>query len=61
MQFAAWYRVEHSILTNAVVHKKALGLDSARERSLLNALVSLPKLAYVARVRLMGKRPVIPS
>jgi len=62
MQFAAWYRVEHSILTKAIAHKEALGLDSERERSMLNALVALPKLAYVARVRLVGKRsePICP-
>lgn len=62
MQFAAWYRVERSILTQAIAHKRALGLDCAKERSMLHALNSLPRLAYVARVRLVGKRrlPVCP-
>ncbi|NLC21553.1 MAG: hypothetical protein GX771_06535 [Halomonadaceae bacterium] len=62
MQFAAWYQVEHSILSKTIAHKEALGLDSARERLMLSALISLPKLAHVARVRLEGKRrrPICP-
>ncbi|WP_152480396.1 hypothetical protein [Halomonas sp. THAF12] len=60
--FDAWYRLEHAVFTKAIHHKQALGLPAHRERRLLQNLKAMPKLAYVAEIRLRGRRerPVCP-
>lgn len=50
--FDAWYRLEHAVFTKAIHHKQALGLSAHRERRLLQNLTAMPKLAYVAEIRL---------
>ncbi len=54
--FDAWYRLEHAVFTKAIHHKQALGLSAHRERRLLQNLTAMPKLAYVAEIRLRGRR-----
>ncbi len=60
--FEAWYRLEHAVITKALHHKQALGLPPHRERRLLQNLEAMPKLGYVAEIRLRGRRecPVCP-
>ncbi|SIN86978.1 hypothetical protein SAMN05878438_3711 [Vreelandella aquamarina] len=62
LMFEAWYRLEHAVITKALHHKQALGLPPHRERRLLQNLEAMPKLGYVAEIRLRGRRerPVCP-